>query len=85
MKVRFISVGQGIIEGVETLIAEFDVEKKPTKEQVQAIYAEINKVTEKYYDKEEDVTNEIYKKICYKACKKHLTIVKNPIVHTFYL
>lgn len=85
MKVRFVSVGQGIIEGVETLIAEFDVEKKPTKKEVQAIYAEINKATERYYDREVDITNEMYKKICHRACKKYLTIVKNPVVHTFYL
>ena len=85
MKIRFVSVGQGIIEGVETLIAEFDVEKKPTKEQAQAIYAEINKSTERYYDREMDITNEIYRKICQKACAKHLTVVKNPVVKTFYL
>ena len=78
MKIRFVSVGQGIIEGVETLIAEFDVEKKPTQEQVQAIYAEINKATV-------DITNEMYRKICQKACAKHLTVVKNPVVKTFYL
>lgn len=85
MKIRFIVAGQGIMENIDTLISEFEVAKKPTKKQIEAIYADINKVTEKYHDREIDITNELYERVCRNACKKHLTIVKNPTVHTFYI
>ena len=85
MKVRFVIVGQGIMEGRETLIGEFDVEKRPTKAQTQAIYSDINGIIEKYYEREIEITDATYKRICQNACEKHLTLVKNPIVKTFYL
>ena len=84
MKIRFIREYQGMLEGMEELVAEVDVVKKPTKKETQAIYDEINKKLDKY-DYEEDITNKEYKKICETACKKCITVVKNPVVQTFYL
>lgn len=84
MKIRFIRKYQSMLEGMEELVAECDVAKKPTKKEVQAIYEEINKKLDKY-EYEEDITNKEYKKICESACRKCIAIVKNPVVQTFYL
>ena len=84
MKIRFIREYQGMMEGMEELVAECDVAKKPTKKEVQAIYDEINKRLDKY-EYEECITNKEYKRICESACKKCITVVKNPVVQTFYL
>lgn len=84
MKIRFIREYQGMLEGMEELVAECDVAKKPTKKEIQAIYDEINNKLDKY-DYEEDIDNRTYKKICESACKKHIEVLKNPVVHTFIL
>ena len=84
MKIRFVREYQGMLEGMEELVAECDVAKKPTKKEIQAIYDEISKQLDKY-DYEEDIDNKTYSKICMSACKKHIEVLKNPVVHTFYL
>ena len=85
MKVRFVVMGQGIMEGENALIAEFDVERKPTKKEAEAIQQYINDVLERWYEKGYDITNDAYQKLCRGACKKYMTILKNPVVHTFYI
>lgn len=84
MKVRFIREYQGMLDGMEELVAECDVAKKPTKKEIQAIYDEISKQLDKY-DYEEDIDNKTYRKVCESACKKHITVLKNPVAHTFYI
>ena len=85
MKIRFVIMGQGIMEGDNTLIAEFDVERKPTKKEADAIQQYINNTLDRWYEKEFDITTEAYQKLCRSACKKYMTILKNPVVHTFYI
>lgn len=85
MKIRFVVAGQGIMEGVDTLVAEIDVAKKPTKEEESAIYEYINNRVEKWYEEDTDISDRDYAKICRAACKKYLQTVRNPVVQTFYL
>ena len=85
MKIRFVIAGQGIMEGVDTLIAEVDVTKKPTKKEVDAIYEYINERVEKWYDEDTDISDRDYAKVCRAACKKYLQTKRNQVVHTFYI
>lgn len=83
MKIRFVIEGQGMFEGEEKLIAEFDVETPLTEQESRLIYSEINKQTEELENCE--ITMDEWKNICKNACKKHITILNNPCVKTFYI
>ena len=85
MKIRFVVAGQGIMEGTDTLIAEFDVEKKPTKDEAAAIYEYIYDRVEKLYEQDTDITDRDYERICKNACKKYIKTLRNPVVETFYI
>lgn len=85
MKIRFVLEGQGLLEGVNTLAAEFDVAKKPTKEESDAIYEYINRKLEKLYDSDVEIGEIDYEKICRTACKKYIKTLRNPVVQTFYI
>lgn len=85
MKIRFVVAGQGIMEGMDTLISEFDVEKKPTKEEVSKIYEYINDKVEDWYANDTDISDRDYEKICRAACKKYIKTLRNPVVQTFYI
>lgn len=68
------------------VIAEFDVAEMPTEEQCKAIEDEIYEVMDKWEeDNDGDFDGFDYWGVCYEAVMKHLKIVQNPVVKTFYL
>jgi len=84
MKIRFVLMGQGICEGMEHLIAEVDVTKKPSKEEMDAVYYYINRRVEKWEESDME-THFDYEKVCRAACRKYLQTSRNPVVATYYL
>ena len=85
MKIRFVLEGQGLLEGYDTLAAEVDVAKKPTAEETSAIHQYIQRRLERLYDKDVDLGEIDYEKICRAACKKYIKTLRNPVVQTFYI
>lgn len=68
------------------VIAEFDVTEVPTEEQCKAIEDEIFDVVDKWSEENDDDFSEFdYWGVCYEAARKHLKIVENRVVKTFYV
>ena len=68
------------------IVAEFDVEAAPTKEQIEAIEEYIFEAKEQWEEEyDEDLTDFGYWKICCDAVMKYLTLIKNEVVKTFYV
>lgn len=67
------------------VIAEFDVTEMPTEEQCKIIEDEIYEAMEKWEEDNDGFEEFDYWGVCYEAVKKHLKIVQNPVVKTFYL
>ena len=68
-----------------SLYAEFDVAEEPTKEQCDAIEDEIFEAMGKYELENGDYEGFDYWGACFEAARKHLKLIDNPVVHTFYL
>jgi hypothetical protein len=71
--------------GPYDVIAEFDVTEMPTEEQCKIIEDEIYEAMEKWEEETGDIDGFDYWGVCYAAVKKHLKIVDNQVVKTFYL
>ena len=70
----------------DDVIAEFDVAEEPTREQCGAIGDEIFEAVDNWYEENNgDMSEFDYWGVCFEAVKKHLKIVDNPVVKTFYL
>lgn len=70
----------------DDVIATFDVAEEPTDEQCKAIEDEIFEAIDKWYEENDgDMSEFDYWGVCFEAARKHLKIVDNPVVHTFYL
>lgn len=67
------------------LFAEFDVAEEPTKEQCEAIEDEIFEAMGEYELENGDYEGFDYWGVCFEAARKHLNIVDNPVIKTFYL
>lgn len=80
MKIQFVKPYE-----YDDIIAEFDVDKEPTEEQCKAIEDEIYDAIDNWYEEYEDFTYFDYWGVCFEAARKHLKIVDNPVVKTFYL
>lgn len=68
-----------------SLYAEFDVAEAPTEEQCEAIEDEIFAAMSEYELENGDYEGFDYWGVCFEVVRKHLKIVDNPVVHTFYL
>ena len=80
MKIQFVKPYE-----YDDIIAEFDVDKAPTKEQREAIEDEIFDAMDKYWLENGDYEGFDYWGACFEAARKHLKLIDNPVVHTFYL
>jgi hypothetical protein len=67
------------------IVAEFDVAEMPTDEQCKAIEDEVYDKMNKWDEEHDDFIAFDYWNVCYQAVKKHLKIVDNQVVKTFYL
>ena len=79
MKVQFCI--NNYFEERTEVIAEFEVSKAPTGEQVSAIYDDIKAAMDNY-DGEDGFD---YEQACLDAAYQHLEILDNPVVFTFYV
>lgn len=81
MKIQFIKP-----YSYDDVIAEFEIADEPTNEQCEAIEYEIFKAIDDWYEENNGDMNEFdYWVVCLEAARKHLKIVDNPVVKTFYL
>lgn len=69
----------------EEAIAEFDVKEVPTKEECEAIENEIYEAMDKWEEEHGDFEDFDFWKVCYDTTIKHLHLVRNPVVKTFYI
>jgi hypothetical protein len=69
----------------EDFVAEFEVASKPTEFQVDAIYNEIYKAMDEWEEEYGDFVDFDWWDCCYNALNKHIPIVSNPVVKTFYI
>lgn len=84
MKVQFCFNGY-MVGGIETL-CEFDVAKEPTEEQCNAVEEYISEAINNWSEENDDDFAEFdWWNVCYEAANKHLDLVLNPVVKTFYL
>ena len=67
------------------IVAEFDVETIPTKEQCEAIEDEIFTAMGEYELEDGDCEGFDFWGVCYVALKRHVKIITNPVVKTFYI
>ena len=67
------------------VIAEFDIETLPTEEQSKAIEDEVITAMEEYESENGYIDEFDWWGSCYTALKKHVKIIENPVVKTFYL
>ena len=67
-------------------IVEFDVSEVPTKEQCEAIEDEIYEAMNKWAEENDDDFKEFdYWQVCHNAVIKHVHLIRNPVVKTFYI
>lgn len=70
----------------EDFVAEFEVREVPTKEECEAIENEIYEAMDKWAEENDDDFEEFdFWKACYDAVIKHIHIINNPVVKTFYI
>lgn len=85
MKIQFVRQGYLMCEDLMDIIAEFDVVKPPTPEEIAAINDDIEAALDAWEEEFDDFCDFDYRKTVYDACVKHIELVENPIVHTFYI
>lgn len=84
MKIQFCT--NNYFNGYPDVVAEFDVAEEPTKEQCKAIDNEIFEAMDRWDEENDGDFSEFdYWGVCYEAARKHLKIVENRVVRTFYL
>ena len=81
MKVRFVRES---VFGI-SLLGEFDVERKPTDREVQAIYQYIASAEDRWQEGKISDDDFDLNKICQRAAHKHLPLKKNRVVKTLYV
>ena len=70
----------------EDFIAEFEVTEVPTTEECEAIENEIYDAMDKWAEENDGNFEEFdFWKVCYNAAIKHIHIINNPVVKTFYI
>ena len=70
----------------EDFVAEFEVREVPTKEECEAIENESYEAMDKWAEENDDDFEEFdFWKACYDAAIKHIHIINNPVVKTFYI
>lgn len=79
MKIQFYH------NATEELIAEFDVSEVPTKEQCEAIEDEIYEAMNKWEEENGDFEEFDFWQVCHDAVIKHVHLLRNPVVKTFYI
>ena len=86
MKIQFCYDYTVIGRRENDVIAEFDVAEEPTEEQCKAIEDEIFEAIDKWDEENDGDFSEFdYWGVCYEAARKHLKIVENRVVRTFYV
>ena len=84
MRIQFCYNGD--FNGHPNVIATFDVAEAPTDEQCKAIEDEIYKAMDKWEEENDGDYEEFdYWQVCHDVCEKHLKLVNNAVVKTFYL
>lgn len=78
MKVQFI-------RGNYNEIVEFDVAAVPTTEEMNLIYADIYHEIDKYEEEYGDLEDFDFWQCCYCATNRHVGVLNNPVVKTFYI
>lgn len=69
----------------ENIVAEFEVAEMPTKEQCEAIENEIYEEMGKWDLEHGDFDEFYFWQCCYDAVIKHINIIPNPVVKTFFI
>ena len=70
----------------EDFVAEFEVTEVPTNAECEAIENEILEAMSKWAEENDDDFEEFdFWKACYDAAIKHIHIIDNPVVKTFYI
>lgn len=69
----------------EEPVAEFEVATAPTREQCEDIEDDLYAMIGEWEDEHDnDIDNYAFWECCYNALSKHIPIVENPVVKTFY-
>ena len=67
------------------IAAEFEVATEPTREQCEEIEDELYALISEWEDEnDEEISDDAFWDCCYNALNKHIPIVENPVVKTFY-
>ena len=69
----------------EEFVAEFEVASEPTQAQCKAIEDEIYNVMTEWEEEYGDFEQFDFYECCYSALDKHIPIVCNPVIKTFYI
>ena len=70
----------------EDFVAEFEVKEVPTKEECEAIENEIYEAMDKWSEENYGDFEEFdFWRVCHDAAIKHIHIINNPVVKTFYI
>ena len=69
----------------EEFVAEFEVTEVPTKEEYEAIENEIYEAIDRWEKENGDFAEFDFWQVCHDAAIKHIHIIKNPVVATFYI
>ena len=83
MKIQFCVNGD--LNGYPNVVAEFDVAEVPTDEQCKAVEEEIEAAMNAWEEENDDFEEFDTYQVCRDACEKHLKLIDNPTVHTFYI
>lgn len=69
----------------EEIVAEFEVATEPTREQCEDIEDDLYAMVGEWENEhDEDIDDDTFWECCYSALNKHIPIVANPVVKTFY-
>ena len=69
----------------EEIIAEFEVERAPTREEVEAIYDDIAAKMDEWERREGDFADFDFWQCCHDVLAKYIVLVPSPVVKTFYI
>lgn len=80
MRIQFV-----INNDQSNVVADFDVERIPTPEEVKGITSQIQDEMDEYEAQYGDFEDFDYYSACSCAVQKHLKVIHNPVVRTIYI
>lgn len=69
----------------EDFVAEFEVTEAPTEEDCESIENEIYAAMNKWEEENGDFAEFDFWRVCHDVAVKHIHIINNPVVKTFYI